>query len=221
MQPNSVVSWGDGVTPTGPTTAGQHTVSTPKQVGDGQHRRPQGLPRPGRPAHRMACSSHSTSPNCSKHSGPQPISACWCPGPRASARPLWCVPCAPTDGSSNSTAPRWARCAPKTGSRASHRRWPPCATEAACCSSPTSTRCCRRPPDPVATLILAELRKRGGHQGRGVHRHLRRARQRRPRLRAPDLCDRELGLSLPDGSRPQAAARGAAARRAVRGAQPR
>ena len=31
VQPNSVVSWGDGATPTGPTTAGQHTVSTPKQ----------------------------------------------------------------------------------------------------------------------------------------------------------------------------------------------
>jgi ATPase family protein associated with various cellular activities (AAA) len=32
VQPNSVVSWGDGVTATGPTTAGQHTVSTPKQT---------------------------------------------------------------------------------------------------------------------------------------------------------------------------------------------
>ena len=31
VQPNSVVSWGDGVTPTAPATAGQHTVSTPTQ----------------------------------------------------------------------------------------------------------------------------------------------------------------------------------------------
>src|ERR1700722_3092630 len=31
VQPNSVVSWADGVTPTALTTASQHTVSTPKQ----------------------------------------------------------------------------------------------------------------------------------------------------------------------------------------------
>src|SRR3954470_22483952 len=31
VQPNSVVSWGDGLTARTPTTAGQHTVSTPKQ----------------------------------------------------------------------------------------------------------------------------------------------------------------------------------------------
>ena len=31
VQPNSVVSWGDGVTPTALATAGQHTVSTPKK----------------------------------------------------------------------------------------------------------------------------------------------------------------------------------------------
>src|SRR5215468_1826603 len=31
VQPNSVVSWGDGVGPTAPTTGGQHTVSTPEK----------------------------------------------------------------------------------------------------------------------------------------------------------------------------------------------
>ena len=36
------------------------------------------------------------------------------------------------------------------------------------------------------------------------------------RLRAPDLCDRELGLSLPDARHPQGAAGGAAARRSRR-----
>src|SRR5439155_3661313 len=32
VQPNSVVSWGDGVAPPGPATVGQHTVSTPKKT---------------------------------------------------------------------------------------------------------------------------------------------------------------------------------------------
>ena len=33
-----------------------------------------------------------------------------------SARPPWCGRCAPDAGWSNWTAPRWARCAPRTGS---------------------------------------------------------------------------------------------------------
>lgn len=55
------------------------------------------------------------------------------------------------------------------------------------------------PPDPVATLILTELRSAvaGGVvfvATSAVPDSVD------PRLRAPDLCDRELGLSLPDGA---------------------
>ncbi|MBV5245353.1 MULTISPECIES: AAA family ATPase [Mycolicibacterium] len=55
------------------------------------------------------------------------------------------------------------------------------------------------PPDPVATLILTELRSAvaGGVvfvATSAVPDNVD------PRLRAPDLCDRELGLSLPDGA---------------------
>ncbi|GAS87769.1 AAA family ATPase [Mycolicibacterium brisbanense] len=57
-----------------------------------------------------------------------------------------------------------------------------------------------RPADPVATLILAELR--GAVATRGVAFIATSARPESvdARLREPDLCDRELGLSLPDAS---------------------
>ena len=40
-------------------------------------------------------------------------------GPAGVGKATWCVPCAPTDGWSNSTGPRSARCAPRTGCRPS------------------------------------------------------------------------------------------------------
>ena len=53
----------------------------------------------------------------------------------------------------------------------------------------------------MATLILTELRNAVATAGRGVRRHLARCpTSLDARLRAPDLCDRELGLSLPDGA---------------------
>lgn len=56
------------------------------------------------------------------------------------------------------------------------------------------------PPEPVATMILAELRKAVAAPGVALVVTSQQPDSLDPRLRAPDLCDRELGLSLPDGA---------------------
>jgi len=57
-----------------------------------------------------------------------------------------------------------------------------------------------RPPEPVATLILTELRSAVATPGVAFVATSAVPDAVDARLRAPDLCDRELGLSLPDGS---------------------
>jgi transitional endoplasmic reticulum ATPase len=54
--------------------------------------------------------------------------------------------------------------------------------------------------DPVATLILGELRNAVATKGVAFIATSAVPDGLDPRLRAPDLCDRELGLSLPDGA---------------------
>lgn len=54
--------------------------------------------------------------------------------------------------------------------------------------------------EPVATLILAELRNAVSTKGAAFIATSAVPDNVDPRLRAPDLCDRELGLSLPDGA---------------------
>ena len=56
------------------------------------------------------------------------------------------------------------------------------------------------PAEPVATMILAELRKAVAAPGVAMVATSQQPDALDPRLRAPDLCDRELGLSLPDGA---------------------
>ncbi len=56
------------------------------------------------------------------------------------------------------------------------------------------------PPEPVATMILGELRKAVAAPGVAFIATSQQPDALDPRLRAPDLCDRELGLSLPDGA---------------------
>ncbi len=56
------------------------------------------------------------------------------------------------------------------------------------------------PADPVATLILTELRSAVATKGVAFVATSALPDNVDPRLRAPDLCDRELGLSLPDGA---------------------
>ncbi|BBZ46050.1 AAA family ATPase [Mycobacterium parmense] len=52
--------------------------------------------------------------------------------------------------------------------------------------------------EPVASLILGELRTAVATEGVALIATSARPDQLDPRLRAPDLCDRELGLPLPD-----------------------
>jgi transitional endoplasmic reticulum ATPase len=54
--------------------------------------------------------------------------------------------------------------------------------------------------DPVSTLILTELRNAVATPGVAFVATSQRPEDLDPRLRAPDLCDRELGLSLPDAT---------------------
>jgi transitional endoplasmic reticulum ATPase len=56
------------------------------------------------------------------------------------------------------------------------------------------------PPEPVATLILTELRSAVATQGVAFIATSAVPEVLDTRLRAPDLCDRELGLSLPDAA---------------------
>ncbi|EHB55871.1 Adenosinetriphosphatase [Mycolicibacterium rhodesiae JS60] len=56
------------------------------------------------------------------------------------------------------------------------------------------------PAEPVSALILAELRKAVATPGVALVATSQAPDGVDPRLRAPDLCDRELGLSLPDGA---------------------
>ncbi|MBB3747914.1 transitional endoplasmic reticulum ATPase [Mycolicibacterium sp. BK634] len=56
------------------------------------------------------------------------------------------------------------------------------------------------PAEPVSALILAELRKAVGAPGVALVATSQKPDAVDSRLRAPDLCDRELGLSLPDGA---------------------
>jgi transitional endoplasmic reticulum ATPase len=55
-------------------------------------------------------------------------------------------------------------------------------------------------PDPVATLILNELRDAVATRGVAFVATSQQPDNVDARLRAPDLCDRELGLSLPDAA---------------------
>ena len=57
-----------------------------------------------------------------------------------------------------------------------------------------------RPAEPVATLILAELRTAVATPGVAFVATSQKPDALDPRLRSPELCDRELGLSLPDGA---------------------
>lgn len=56
------------------------------------------------------------------------------------------------------------------------------------------------PAEPVATMILGELKKAVSTPGVAVIATSQAPDSVDPRLRAPDICDRELGLSLPDGA---------------------
>jgi transitional endoplasmic reticulum ATPase len=203
VQPNSVVSWGDGVTPTAPPKAGRHTVSTPTKsatvnIDDlkGSHAQAGrltewlklALDQPG-----LLETLGATANLGVLVSGPAGV------GKAALVRAV----CADRrlvelDG-------------PEVGALRAEDRLKSVSSAVATVRDgggvllitdidallPASQD---RPADPVATLILAELRSAVATRGVAFTATTQQPDGIDPRLRAPDLCDRELGLSLPDGT---------------------
>jgi transitional endoplasmic reticulum ATPase len=200
VQPNSVVSWGDGVTPTGPTTAGQHTVSTPKQTVNiddlkGSHAQASRLTEWLKLAldqPELLETLGATTNLGVLVSGPAGV------GKAALVRAV----CADRrlvelDG-------------PEVGALHAEDRLKSVSSAVATVRDgggvllitdidallPASQD---RPADPVSTLILTELRNAVATKGVAFIATSQQPDGVDPRLRAPELCDRELGLSLPDG----------------------
>ena len=202
VQPNSSVTWGDGVSfHNRGRRPGGRGESAHGVAGDsaGVHRRPEGSARAGRPAHRVAQAGprraraagkawRQTESGCADHRtggvGKATLVRAVCAGRRL----------VELDGPD---AGALARTRPAEG-RAD--------AVATVCNGggvllvsdidallPT-------PAEPVATMILAELRKAVAAPGVALVATSQQPDELDPRLRAPDLCDRELGLSLPDGA---------------------
>lgn len=197
VQPNSVVSWGDGVTPTGPTTAGQHTVSTPKQTVNlddlkGSHAQADRLTEWLKLAldqPELLQTLGATANLGVLVSGPAGV------GKAALVRAV----CADRrlvelDG-------------PEVGALRAEDRLKSVASAVATVRDGGGVLLITDidallplTADPVATLILTELRNAVDTRGVAFIATSAVPDGVDPRLRAPDLCDRELGLSLPDGA---------------------
>jgi len=203
VQPNSVVSWGDGVTPTAPPTAGQHTVSTPTQsatvnIDDlkGSHA------QAGRLTEWLKLALDQ--PELLETLGATTNLGVLVSGPAGVGKAaLVRAVCADRrlvelDG-------------PEVGALRAEDRLKSVASAAATVRDgggvllitdidallPASQD---RPAEAVSTLILAELRSAVGTRGVAFVATSQQPDGVDPRLRAPDLCDRELGLSLPDAA---------------------
>jgi transitional endoplasmic reticulum ATPase len=198
VQPNSVVSWGNGVTPTA-TTAGQYTVSTPKKsatvnIDDlkGSHA------QAGRLTEWLKLALDQ--PELLETLGATANLGVLVSGPAGVGKAaLVRAVCADRrlvelDG-------------PEVGALRADDRLKSVSSAVATVRDgggvllitdidallPTTA-------DPVATLILTELRNAVATRGVAFIATSAVPDGIDPRLRAPDLCDRELGLSLPDGA---------------------
>jgi transitional endoplasmic reticulum ATPase len=203
VQPNSVVSWGDGVTPTALATTGQHTVSTPNKsatvnIDDlkGSHAQAGRLTEWLKLAldqPELLETLGATSNLGVLVSGPAGV------GKAALVRAV----CADRrlvelDG-------------PEVGALRAEDRLKSVSSAVATVRDgggvllitdvdallPASQD---RPAESVSTLILSELRSAVATKGVAFIATSAVPDGVDPRLRAPDLCDRELGLSLPDGA---------------------
>src|SRR6478609_570736 len=199
VQPNSVVSWGDGVTPTAPATAGQHTVSTPTQsatvnIDDlkGSHA------QAGRLTEWLKLALDQ--PELLETLGATTNLGVVVSGPAGVGKAaLVRAVCADRrlvelDG-------------PEVGALRAEDRLKSVASAVATVRDGGGVLLITdidallpSTADPVSTLILAELRSAVGTRGVAFVATSQQPDGVDPRLRAPDLCDRELGLSLPDGA---------------------
>jgi transitional endoplasmic reticulum ATPase len=199
VQPNSVVSWGDGVIATGPTTAGQHTVSTPKKAATvniddlkGSHAQASRLTE----WLKLALDQ----PELLETLGAKSNLGVLVSGPPGVGKAaLVRAVCADRrlvelDG-------------PEVGALRAEDRLQSVSSAVATVRDGGGVLLITdidallpSTAEPVATLILTELRTAVATRGVAFIATTQRPDGVDPRLRAPDLCDRELGLSLPDGA---------------------
>jgi transitional endoplasmic reticulum ATPase len=199
VQPNSVVSWGNGLTATTPTTAGQHTVSTPKKsatvnIDDlkGSHA------QAGRLTEWLKLALDQ--PELLETLGATANLGVLVSGPAGVGKAaLVRAVCADRrlvelDG-------------PEVGALHADDRLKSVSSAVATVRDGGGVLLITDidallPPtaEPVSTLILTELRNAVATRGVAFIATTQQPDGIDPRLRAPDLCDRELGLSLPDGA---------------------
>ncbi|MFG1933217.1 AAA family ATPase [Mycobacterium sp. NPDC048908] len=199
VQPNSVVNWGDGLEPSGPATAGQHTVSTPKKsatvnIDDlkGSHAQASRLTEWLKLAldqPELLETLGATSNLGVLVSGPAGV------GKAALVRAV-CTDrrLVELDG-------------PEVGALRAEDRLKSVSSAVATVRDGGGVLLITdidallpSTADPVSTLILTELRNAVATRGVAFVATTQQPDGVDPRLRAPDLCDRELGLTLPDGA---------------------
>ncbi|PXX00877.1 AAA family ATPase [Mycolicibacterium moriokaense] len=199
VQPNSVVSWGDGVTPTALATTGQHTVSTPNKsatvnIDDlkGSHA------QAGRLTEWLKLALDQ--PELLETLGATSNLGVLVSGPAGVGKAeLVRAVCADRrlvelDG-------------PEVGALRAEDRLKSVSSAVATVRDGGGVLLITdidallpSTAEPVATLILGELRNAVATKGVAFIATSALPDGIDPRLRAPDLCDRELGLSLPDGA---------------------
>ena len=203
VQPNSVVSWGDGVTPTALATTGQHTVSTPNKsatvnIDDlkGSHA------QAGRLTEWLKLALDQ--PELLETLGATSNLGVLVSGPAGVGKAeLVRAVCADRrlvelDG-------------PEVGALRAEDRLKSVSSAVATVRDGGGVLLITDvdallpagqggPAESVSTLILAELRNAVATRGVAFIATSAVPDGLDPRLRAPDLCDRELGLSLPDGA---------------------
>ncbi len=203
VQPNSVVSWGDGVTPTALSTTGQHTVSTPDKsatvnIDDlkGSHA------QAGRLTEWLKLALDQ--PELLETLGATANLGVLISGPAGVGKSaLVRAVCADRrlvelDG-------------PEVGALRAEDRLKSVSSAVATVRDGGGMLLITDidallpagqggPAESVSTLILAELRNAIATRGVAFVATSAVPDGLDPRLRAPDLCDRELGLSLPDGA---------------------
>ena len=203
MQPNSSVTWGGGegvvrAAATGSTAAVSQPTKWPEEppisIDD---LRASTYVQAGRLTEWLKLALDE--PALLESSAPSRIWACSSPDPPGRQARLVRAVCANRhlvrlDG------PDTGALAPTNASRPSPEPSPTSSTAAACRLSPDVDALLPDPPEPVATMILGELRKAVCNAGCRPGGDLPGARRGGPTTSGTGSGDRELGVSLPDGA---------------------